>query len=1265
MAKFLGSSIVSFNESADFKGSEIALDVNLVDCSIEGDMFSPPAIGSPVLFQFDSHEFFGVVDRYGAASSTSAFPQYSVHVTNGLFLLDGVKLILNDYYGVSNVVPNLVNVFGYLENISFGNSEVNSAGISWAKIASALDDILNDAVGTNYGKCISHKGYKYGIDLSALPAIPNYYRINSEGVSLLEFIGEVCEAGGHDYFIKLEEAPALSPLDGIFRLHTISRLTEPTPGAVASFIASANCASQKEIGQELRKDATSKFVVGANLERMWFVTPSGSGNISGGISSAEYATYNVLPYYGLDVDGNYIVGSTPEKEPDEYYFNIDIRDISHPNLGNTYMTCESELMAAKKGRESWELFISQRSCNKYVMNTTCSGTITAKPFVVPFPTGERAYTTFLGHFPNTSEYFGSLDGYGLGFVPKFGFMDIYSKRSDKDREILPSGMTWDTYYSITNKVDSFTSAMGCEINSNKFSGKLNAFLYYPATDVLNPYFLRGFKIGVVARGAVAHARFMESDLYRLATDTGLPDSHEEYFTNLYNTSKSNLMDNFATSIYNLYNTGVSNRAKYKETFQDKATQLYKKIKELADNYYGKRYLVTIPSLLGAIEPESNSLRLSQVPSDAGYLDESVWDDAYASGLIPELSGVNTLLAPDERFYPFVKVNEAVTYSGVVPYIIPYDYSSFSKSEIVFGTPTTVSGVFSTYDLWIKTSVASNVVYLDNTTLLNPRAIVDLPSSINYDPLGNVESVQALYKMVAGTAKGPAGIFGQDTSFDDEAMNKLLNKFGIDEGGLTDGNKVKTPDLFAVPLRSNVLCYGPWYLAGADGPVVYEKNNDLAPWNYGGFAAMDDAGFARVNDGVSNQTFEETGSVTIVGAPALNIGDQLISGGPYITDISVSAGADGITTQYSFQAWSSQRRLSKLTNFNTERIKRLTEVSRDLRRAYRNGVGLGIYRNPNDFARDLQGKFLNLEDLPRRDKGSTSHSIIAAESDTFGDTVVFQPHYNTSAQIGDNYENKVAMSLDGLFRPYANLPHSGFSSLTFPANTGDINTSFDLYPLRNGIDLKIITGMRESGKIPDEGAGGRSIDVYTNISGVPDYRGIAFKAPVVFQGWGRDTNDDPVPLMVNSSGEPILSSGGDKQFDYDYLYNSKKWKTGPADFRWDDARGVWTMAAEMNILSFQIISSDPFTRSALVEVVGKTFSGRPYDSILEGEVVTVYDTDGCFLNEPNAELTGRKGKATLYYTGIEAIEIHFSGDYNPPKKYWNVISLCCPASICEE
>ena len=120
--------------------------------------------------------------------------------------------------------------------------------------------------------------------------------------------------------------------------------------------------------------------------------------------------------------------------------------------------------------------------------------------------------------------------------------------------------------------------------------------------------------------------------------------------------------------------------------------------------------------------------------------------------------------------------------------------------------------------------------------------------------------------------------------------------------------------------------------------------------------------------------------------------------------------------------------------------------------------------------------------------------------------------------------------------------------------------------------------------------------------------------------------------------------------------------------WDAQRSLWVPGGtgggggDTQILSFLIVSSDPTTRSALAEIRTKAFEGEAYGSILNDTVVNVYDLNGCWLNEPNVDLTGRYGDAVLTYITQEAADLFFSG--YAPAKYWRVIGLCCAEPECE-
>lgn len=107
------------------------------------------------------------------------------------------------------------------------------------------------------------------------------------------------------------------------------------------------------------------------------------------------------------------------------------------------------------------------------------------------------------------------------------------------------------------------------------------------------------------------------------------------------------------------------------------------------------------------------------------------------------------------------------------------------------------------------------------------------------------------------------------------------------------------------------------------------------------------------------------------------------------------------------------------------------------------------------------------------------------------------------------------------------------------------------------------------------------------------------------------------------------------------------------------------SGETQILSFDIISSDFSDRSGLANIVTRSFSGAAYGSILSDSVVAIYDIEGCHLNEPNVDLTGRQGSAVLTYTTQTAADLWFGGSLAyAPEKYWRVFELCCADPVCE-
>ena len=136
-------------------------------------------------------------------------------------------------------------------------------------------------------------------------------------------------------------------------------------------------------------------------------------------------------------------------------------------------------------------------------------------------------------------------------------------------------------------------------------------------------------------------------------------------------------------------------------------------------------------------------------------------------------------------------------------------------------------------------------------------------------------------------------------------------------------------MFGVPRQSNKYNWGPWLQVAppvgttgtySAGSTRVEFDDSLSPETFGGFVGLDEAGFALAKIDIGQVGVSETGMVELVGPPALNIGEQIQLGGPYVSDLDVSVGTDGVTHTYKFNTWTPT--YGKLAKHNIELLSRI-------------------------------------------------------------------------------------------------------------------------------------------------------------------------------------------------------------------------------------------------------------------------------------------------------------------------------------------------------
>ena len=161
-----------------------------------------------------------------------------------------------------------------------------------------------------------------------------------------------------------------------------------------------------------------------------------------------------------------------------------------------------------------------------------------------------------------------------------------------------------------------------------------------------------------------------------------------------------------------------------------------------------------------------------------------------------------------------------------------------------------------------------------------------------------------------------------------------------------------PDMVALPLMSMERCYGPWRssdITGSaaeiykdiGGKIEFEKDEALAPWNYAGYALMEEAGELQAKFSNSLLLFSERGGFSFPDVPSgVSLCEALIEGGPLVTDISVAISDTEIRSTYQMDLYTSRfGKLDKQKEIALGKFARERQKMRDERNALiRKGMG---------------------------------------------------------------------------------------------------------------------------------------------------------------------------------------------------------------------------------------------------------------------------------------------------------------------------------------
>lgn len=303
-----------------------------------------------------------------------------------------------------------------------------------------------------------------------------------------------------------------------------------------------------------------------------------------------------------------------------------------------------------------------------------------------------------------------------------------------------------------------------------------------------------------------------------------------------------------------------------------------------------------------------------------------------------------------------------------------------------------------------------------------------------------------------------------------------------------------PDAVAIPLKSNIDAYGPWYSENFDinsGGITFKQDPDFCPWVFDSASAMNTFAKDIIKEEQINLTELETGSINYPYWPEISLG--FLENGPNLTRVYVSMGSNGVNTTYTFQSYTPQfakiktlekqaliqgiRNKNKLRQLAREKERKLDVLRR--KDVSGGGVGLGVdvpvvpeaiskqgtldrvilgeiydfsliketeptTATYEEYVDPCCGKytFLNLEDECYNsdptmndicDSGTISITVTGYEVQTTGERTVIGTTTlaKSTLELRYKYENKAFMSWDGLLSPISISGNAGLPRFIIP------------------------------------------------------------------------------------------------------------------------------------------------------------------------------------------------------------------------------------------
>ena len=1217
-------------------------------------------------------------------------------LTKSPYTTDDVTAGISGALAFSGLPPFPSGNFNETDCSVFGTADKNDRGMTGRKVLQALKNMTPLIYSPNYGEPyrpvlkgkdiiaaagkLHHELNVFKLDVSGFPEPPPYYRVSGPSISILQLLNEICELTGREFIVSLDKGDPGDP--PIIKIDTKKISEDINPEDIQKTILKFNGRSTElSFGEEIRIDKNRTILLGEQEHNLiessviqFYFGENSDGDPIVPVTTNDGCGFEIL----LEVDELNAILSCPLFDPALHGSGI---SLDQKVLKRKVVVSEWDLRSALSSNELWKTRVGAAN--------------------VP---NSELVTTYPNTHPNTVD-FNKVIGYNFNDIITplvkeiFASFDV-SLSATADALARQGGFTSNAGKGLVDAAHSANTTYIKTLNNNRKKDLDSVYDFIK--NIAQTYYGKQYLV-VLPTGVCSLSAGLYDENYFGIGDSGIAQSYsgiyvppncsgeltdpEQVEGKIYrNTTYSHLPTNAGgwvepcVPVLGLFEPELSFfkaedfRVLPFARFDTKDIKINYTTGFIFDSVDTSQLNPNAPismshpdAWLGGSTPSTKpdyTASVTVIQGVCGELDISqLSPDDYVLIRGSGEGGICNLPQNSGTVYPAFSgftVIESVSQTGEIPLSVWLKAEVDEKLYI-----TNQCDVFSNCN-----NVVKAVIKFNDPCFKKPCNTDNLDLTKVFRAYANALGA---YAQLATEEPGTIQVKGVDTR---DTPSKTICGIPIEDGSATSissldlsslNNKgfcaaADLPTMVCIPLRSNISAYGPWYSPNFNvsaGGIAFERDNELAPWNYGSKNIMKYIAEGIVKDFQISLSEIETGSITHPGMPELSLG--FLDNGPNLTNINVSFGGGGITTNYAFQTYTP--RFGALKNLQNQQLKdslknkqraqkiikdRLIRENKIDRKLVRKSGGKNSSTSTKDplssqgtLQRVIMGEIYDFS-LIRDHNNPINGSIIGSGQRTVVGTDTLE---KSSLEMRFEYEKKAFMSLDGLYSPVSisgdgGLPmftvqYTGYKNIVQSASLAPIppiivasaildlkiNQSY-LNPLTNKFS---VSGHHHNGP-----GAGHAIDIVGRGTGVPgtgmimnfygqqdwnnrytpDYRFLGLKGPLVLQAWGYDTQGKPIPNAADNidkiKNSGIFAASGLKDYFYqDWLQKPSTWPVAPIDLRFDRQRGVWVSPPQHKIVVAQVQNTiQPYSSGSgiLINQYNNQNYGQP-----------IYDRNGNVVN----------------------------------------------------